>query len=501
MRRGLLTTLTLVVAACAGGAPSGEPGPGPLPEAPYEVPTPQVIGVAPDRIAVGDTVQVFGMDFVPADKGDVRAKFSGYYSTAGGERKQYVADVPLKFVNPGVAEFVFGPKIMFSASGEELGSFSGTISVVNRGAPIQGAADAPLDEKGSNPFDTIMHVKPSVIFDQIRNVEPTARCQEVTAGTVPEQSIAIGFHVVGIGEASEDNPFIASVGFESPLVTATFVKDSLTWPLLAPPSGGDVVTTSAGNITISQTITIGNGVNIDPAHVSSGPKFNVSPPVMLNGQAKNSAMLFRLASGKIEGMDPKMARFSVAVSDSKGNTVTRVAPFKIQNFAEVKKPSAQKMVERFEATMVHGCITGSGAQGTQYSYTESSSESRQTNLGFSWDQSTQNNVGGQVGYAFASLSASGTWGATFGSQAGETRSSDSGSNLNISVQIFPGSVAASYRQAQQLETRADLIYHSECGVDMAVGQAVFTDWSWGFDVAMGPTCAPASKLPPAQKFE
>jgi len=58
----------------------------------------------------------------------------------------------------------------------------------------------------------------------------------------------------------------------------------------------------------------------------------------------------------------------------------------------------------------------------------------------------------------------------------------------------------SYRQVWEFERTVELTYHSVCGASGVIGEAVLTDWEWGFDVAQGPECPPPTNLPPAESF-
>src|SRR4051812_29673563 len=102
MRRAFFLSMLLV--GCAGGSPAVSPDMLPV-EPPYELPTPEVVTVAPGAVQVGDTVQFIGKNFVPTEHGDVRAKFNGFYTSSTGTRTPYAGEISLKYVNPGVATF------------------------------------------------------------------------------------------------------------------------------------------------------------------------------------------------------------------------------------------------------------------------------------------------------------------------------------------------------------------------------------------------------------
>ena len=42
--------------------------------------------------------------------------------------------------------------------------------------------------------------------------------------------------------------------------------------------------------------------------------------------------------------------------------------------------------------------------------------------------------------------------------------------------------------------------HNACGESADIGEAVLTDWNFGFDIATGTECPPATNLPPAELF-
>jgi len=62
------------------------------------------VQVTPSRVSVGDTIQIFGQDFVNPTYGQLMTHFDGQFIDDTRQTSHYVADIPLTFRNPGLAD-------------------------------------------------------------------------------------------------------------------------------------------------------------------------------------------------------------------------------------------------------------------------------------------------------------------------------------------------------------------------------------------------------------
>jgi hypothetical protein len=78
---------------------------------------------------------------------------------------------------------------------------------------------------------------------------------------------------------------------------------------------------------------------------------------------------------------------------------------------------------------------------------------------------------------------------TFGYDVNESVSSESHTSVSGTINVLPGWVGASYRQAIRREISVPAVMHNRCGVAVQAGTLVMTDWYWHGDVNQGPSCA------------
>src|SRR5215470_12689603 len=173
MRRVFVCTL---FAACAGGEMTSNPPS----EPPYELPTPELVAIAPGQMALGDTIQIIGKDLVDPDHGSVVLHLVGSYTDETGARNDVDQEVPLGFVNHGQAKFEFGPNIWFSPTGDLIGQFHGQATLVNR----RGAVDpgGMAEEHASAAVDVNLRVLPSVMVQRFHSVDQN--CQGTPKATI-----------------------------------------------------------------------------------------------------------------------------------------------------------------------------------------------------------------------------------------------------------------------------------------------------------------------------
>ena len=413
----------LLALACASADPAPwQPSAEDPPETTYVLADPEIVAVAPTQLAVGDRIQVIGQGMVPPDYGSMTLRLSGKFVGEGATREGtlFDAELALEYVNPGIAELEFGPDVIFSQYGDEIGVFTGTATIISR---------AGEQEKRSSEQPVTFQVMPSLIIEELHSVD--ANCAPVTAGTV-----------------------------------------------------GDVT---------------------------------VTPPVQIGQQTYTEVTLHRLAIGKLAGQGPAYATFGLEAVATDGRRAQRVASMAGWNEAEIEPFNGnQRLAERYPAEQVSGCFYG-GDIGRDLTYTEGQSESRTRSVSYRWDINNALSAGIQVGTSMhlgnglnpvisygvdvnASASLNATWSQTFGVDVAESVSTERHTGQNFSAHILPTFYGACYRQTERVEKSVRLVYHNKCGVSADIGEAVLTDWNWGFDIGTGPECPPRTHLLPAEKF-
>jgi hypothetical protein len=501
--RWLLAIVAALVVGCASGAGSEElPPEGTVLTESYELRRPTIEAVSPSEIALGDRLQVFGRDFVHPDHGSLRLVLTGTFHTAAGDEVAYDREHVLEVQNGSLAELAFEELPVDGA----IGTFYGSARLVAR-ADVE-AVNAPVGtEKQSAQIATTLTVLPSIEVTTLRSVD-SDDCPAVTPGTNAGSELAFGVRVVGLGEGTPDARLSIRVGFVSPALAVTYVKDDVysSWPLDWHPGLHDTVAMDApaGRNTMSFELESGDSIELDPR---SGPiHTTVSPPISIRNEPQSEVLLGRMLTGAVEaGLGPMTVSFFVE-ADRAGQTASRVVDLRVQSEFEVKPfDGSQRLVERYAPEIPAGqcgsCLPG-GDIGRDINYTEGESASRTKSVSMRWDVNTANSVGltaGHMVYAQAQLNS--TWSSTFGTDVSEAVTTEEHRSLNIQAHVLPTFYGLCYRQLSRYEKTVDVTYHGECGSSAVVGQAVLTDWGWGFDVATGPECPPTTNLPEPLRAE
>jgi hypothetical protein len=496
----LVASILGVGCASSRGEPAGDDG-GPAVEA-FHFRTPVVEAVTPAAIALGDRIQVFGHDFVDPDHGSMRLILDGTFETPDHQRTTVQEERDLTLVNESVAQLTFDT--LFAPAG--VGTFFGSAKVVSR-IEVQADNAAAGAERTSKQVAVTMSVLASIDLTLLHSVD-TDECAPVTKATNAGSELALGLRVVGLGEGSTDAPLRVRVGFLSPALKVTYVKDDVyaAWPFDWHPADSESVYTDApdGQNTMTFELDHGDELSLDPR---SGPiRTQISPSVQIRNQPENQVLLGRMITGSVDpGGGPMTVAFFLQ-AERAGQSAQRSVTLEVSpEFEVMPYDGNQVLVERYNAEVPPGdcgsCIPG-GDIGRDVGYTEGQSISRTRSVSLRWDVNTANSVGltaGHMVYAQAQLNTS--WSSTFGTDVTDAVSTEDHRGLNIQAHVLPTFFGLCYRQLSRYEKTVDVTYHGECGATAIVGQAILTDWGWGFDVATGPDCPPPTNLPPPLRPE
>jgi hypothetical protein len=517
---GCLLAGSLSSTGCAPVSTSNQPPGGPTtPDGEpvtYELKKPTLTTISPNDVALGDEVRVFGQDFIDPPHGELKLHLRGTFTASNGTQTRVDnLAVPLTYLGPGQAKFTFGPNVIFSPTGNELGAFEGNFQVVSYLTSAAYNAE-PGDMEISDAQHLAMSAQPSILIDQFRSVDEA--CDPVTTATIAETNMAIGVRALGMSPATSANPITWRFSFTSPGLTASYVENKVygTWPYTGSGSPTPAAPTGNGNFSFSFKTTSGINAVVDPEHHEQ--IVNVSPPVTVSQAAQNqtTVKLARLATGEHNQLGSTTFTVVVQATKPDGTTIARTINFPVWSRIEMPPFTGQEQLrERFAPQMTDtGCVSG-GNLPLEYQYSEGTSESKMRTVNMSWNQMYTKafnlSEGVQLGFGLPVVGGVGVnlnannmwqWSQTFGVDNSVTTSTETHRNDTGSVTIYPGQFAVSWKQTERLERRVPVIYHSACGVTGPIGEAVLTDYRWNLSINRGPTCdpPPASNLPPAATF-
>jgi hypothetical protein len=466
----VLATATLLL-GCGGT----EDGPGTVPTAPEPEPwvnqQPVVQVASPGEMAVGDVLTVLGQNFVDAAHGRVLIALKGtYFDDQGGTTAVDYQGTP-KVKNSGKLTWELLPNIVFDKTGDHLGKFVGNLIVLNQGNDGS--------QQFSDPMPITIQVKPSLIP---RLARPSGTsCGSIVSDTLENLPMAFTVEAVGLRPASKDNPITFYWTFLAEQWKVSFSYGTMDPSSIVPKKGAfmveDVVETGT-------TSSVADG----------GPRNFL---LKVGSDILGTTSLKELKTGAIAEQGNNMPiSVNVAAVDSTGKSAKIAINLIIHRKADMSYDGTSQIAERFPPTLVSDCIPG-GDIGRDVSYHEGSSESRSRSLSFNWNASLGVNVAPipsnpfMMGINFS---------VGFGMNIHEQVSSDRSKSLALNGHILPGQYAAFYRQTTKVYRIAKLMGYTECGQSFHLGDAILTDWLYTPDMASGPSCMPASKLPPAQKF-
>src|SRR5690606_5591768 len=138
------------------------------------------------------------------------------YVTATGKEYEYDGDLPVTVDNVSGASFAFR-ELYFDPSQAETGTWRGTATLV--AVPKAGFGDDVGETEAlaveSNPIETALRVGPSLVLDKLQSVDGKG-CADVTRSTNAGHELALGFRAIGLGQASEANPWTFRIQYASP---------------------------------------------------------------------------------------------------------------------------------------------------------------------------------------------------------------------------------------------------------------------------------------------
>ena len=507
---GLTFCSIFLIGALSGGCQvAHDSGPGPAgPTTPtdtsYTASTPTFTTLSPTTASLGDSVTVFGKGFVDTAHGTLTLHLKGSFrDEAGNTTRVESLDLPMQYVSDGQAQFVFGPNVPFSPTGDTIGTFTGNFQVVST---LTAAADNGEvgDTFVSEARALAMTAGPSIYLDQIRSVQAGTNCQPVTTATAGSNDIALGTHLIGMAEATPDDPITYSFSFTSPGLQASYAQNKTYgfWPL---DSSVPHYATDTGNFTFSTEITSGTSILIDPTQKEQA--VTVNPPVKISQVSNNltSVKLAKLSTGAYGGAGASYFTVTIKAQRRSGAALTRTLNFPVYSQIEIGQfegVETEKHIYPSQLTDT-GC-SSAGVLGGSYTFTEGKSQQVNHTINMSWNMNQAVSFGLQagvtvgfdlplVGGADVNLSANSSdqWSQTFGVDVSQSVSSDTNSSVSLTIpQVLPGYVAASFIQLTTWERSVPVRYHSACGESGVIGTATLTSPKFNHGVNQGASCPP-----------
>ncbi len=478
------------------GADAGE-------ELPVEFNPPTVDTVTPGAMALGDTVQVFGSNFLPNEYGSTRLHLVGTYTDDSGATHSYDGEIVLDVKNVSVASFVF-EDLIFSPSRDRIGSFEGQATIISELGEAYRSDDIQ-SVLTSGELSVSLKVEPSLGVVQMRSVTEEG-CAPVTDGTIGNQELAFSMRAIGMADATVENPIRFRVSFQAPTMKVVYLKDQAygVWPTNIGSLNQSLVKEAAEGINrFDVEVTEGNSLDLDPTWRKD--KVTVSPPIQVGDETVTEVLLGRLSTGATDGRST-VAGIQIEAFHPDGTVISRQIAYDVKEEWEVQNyDQNMRLMERSDPIPVSGCFSG-GDVGRDLTYTEGSSVTQSRSLSFRWDQNVANTLGITAGVGGLlpvqiSANASTTFSETFGIDVNETVSSESHIGINFSARIIPGFFGTCYRQVDRIEREVNVTYNNACGRTGVIGQTILTDWNFGFDIATGPSCDASSDLDEGANFE
>ena len=476
-RISLLSLAAIMLLACGDDGTGNEGGNGTTPPT-WKNKTPRLFMASPSELAVGEKLTIYGEDFIEPNRGHQVVLFNGNYIVAGQTGSENIKTQAVnlqykaKWVNSKTLTWSMWPNIVFGKTGSKLGSFVGTVQLVNVGYDGSQRVSEQLPAK--------VKVKPSIILRVAKPNKTT--CQPVVTKTIEDTGFTFVAEAVGLTDATSDSPMTFYWTFMADQWEASWTYGVGTdFSSLFPKKGPFVVEESVEKGAVSMLSD------------DSGRSMIVKVGSDLLGKAR----LKVLKTGKVaEGGQSMPANVMVLAVDSKGKTARLTAPMEISKMAKMTYDSKIIIAERYQPTMVTDCMNG-GDIGRQVTYAEDKSESRSRGMSFNYNT--------QLGVNFAPIPSNPfmlgiNFSVGFGVDINAQVTTSKSKSLNLSGQILPGEYGVFYRQTTRVRMVGKLVIRNKCGVEKMAGEAILSDWLYTPDLATGTSCPPKTNLPKAGKW-
>ncbi len=501
----LPVVFALGVGACATGVQEGE-----------DESAPTLLGLSKTSVGVGQSIEILGANFAHGSTGHAVVLFEGQFRTKSGAVHEVSYEVRPHWEDGNRLVWPhFGPyTVPFSPTGDEIGSFEGTMTAINV---------RDLEESFSEPVPVTLDVKPSLI---IRGLSPVdAECDG------PSKVILDNFD------------------YEVEVEAVGFTPRNFTYITSSPHQAQPVIMRQEA---VSNASSFGAGGELGFPPVPANQTFYAATLAIAalgeDGEERVTAitigvhrpvefiMYDRVEVAEIEAAQPVSG--CIAGGTELGRTVTYTE-------TETQTRSRTVGIDWNETWLNSHSGTVSQSSSATNSIGVSVSESETEGSEINWENGRDIEGGASVGgtlFGLVEVGASGKYtdisrdgGNVYGSKtSGYTVNQDQsitdteswafsntqGYNLSMGGsdfwtvsssestivsfegEILPGQYGVFYRQSTRMALPGAVIAYNQCGVPEHVADANFYDYTWSVDLGTGTDCPPLpeTQLPDAECF-
>jgi len=499
--------LTVSCAACAAtvGTDVAEP--------------PLVLGLARTEISVGQENEIVGGHFLNGVDGYTEVRLDGEYHTKDGP----VYPISMQFRphwedGNRLVWAQFGPfQVPFSPTGDELGTFDGTITAINfeaSGAQVESA-----------PAEVSLEVLPSVIIRQLQPL--TSECEapsRVVLAGFPYQvtAEAVGFEPINFSYVVFGEPGVAAPRIVRKLANGSVdhYGDEGDLAFALPPPElpfyvGTFAVASLGTDGVEHVIALSYGVHraIEYVNARKVEVAEIEEAVPVSGCHSGGDTQGRTLTYSEQTTDTRSRTvgvtwnesFSEQASSTNGGSTTQTYGINYEisqsetmgwqmgysttigsEIGTEIKAGVPETVEAGVSAKLSASMTASrsiyGSSTRGYSVGRNYSQSDTESWAYTQTKGHEVSEGGQD-----------FW----------TVSSSESTIMQFQGNILPGEYGVFYRQTTRLGVDGMIIAYNLCGEPAVVADATFNDFIWSVDLAQGDECPPfpESDLPEAQCFQ
>lgn len=505
---GLPFVMSVVV--LAGCAPE-------VPEVDSEPPI--VLGLSRGQVRVGEQLEIIGGNFLTGRQGHTEIRLDGEYHAKTGP----VYPVSMQFRphwedgNRMVWAQVGPFQVPFSPSGDEIGTFHGTVTAINHepeGAVVE-----------SDPTQVDLEILPSIIIRKFAPVD--ASCAEpsrVILGGFPYEveAEAIGFEPVNFsyvvfGEPGVPAPRITRTAATSKVGTYGAAGDL--YFRLPPPElpfyVGTFAVTALGTDGVERAIALSYGVHnaIEYINLRTVGVAEIEEAVPVSGCHSGGDTIGRNLTYAETTTDERARTVGITWNESFLEQASSMSGGSTTSTYGISYNVSQSETEGWEMGFSSsiGAELGGGVKlGVPGVVEVGMNPQISTELTSSRSIYGSSTRGYSVGRDY-SVSDTESWAYTQTrghevSQGGMdfwTVSSSQSTIMQFEGTILPGEFGVFYRQTTRMVLPGAIVAYNLCGAPTVVAEAPFYDYAWSVDLAQGDSCPPfpESDLPEAECFQ
>lgn len=482
---------------------------------------PLVLGLSRTQLSVGQSVEIIGGGFMNGSAGHTEIRLDGEYHTKNGPVHPVSMQLRPHWEDGNrLIWSQVGPfTIPFSPTGDELGTFQGTVTALN----IEDDGDVVESE----PADVSLEILPSVIIRKLQPVEASSQCQApsrvILGGFSYKAEVeAIGFEPVNFsyvvfGEPGVEAPRIirrqasgtADAYGEDGDLFFTMVPEDMPFYV------GTFAVASLGTDGIERVISLSYGVHNAIEHVSLRKVQigEIETAVPVSGCFSGGDTQGRTLTYSEQEQDTRSRTVGVTWNESFQESASSMTGGSTSETYGINYSIAQSETSGWEMgyASTRGFETGGNASVSLFGAVEVGASGKYmnnvTNSRGIYGSSTR---GYTVGRDY-SVTDTESWAFTQTrgyevSQGGQdfwTISSSETTIMQFQGMILPGEFGVFYRQATRLALPGAIVAYDLCGAPNVVAETQFQDYTWSVDLAQGEECPPMPEtdLPETECFQ